>query len=382
MAEAQSDDQAKDSQAKDRSEDPAKDKPKVNPALKVGLLIILMGACILLWNSLSDRFSPTTTRGLVGANIAQIAPRVSGRLVKVEVVSNTKVKAGDLLFKIDPRSYQITADSARVDLQSATQNVEASTAQLAAAQADVANARATLENAEIAWTRSARLRKDGYVSQARLDQDVANRDSAHAALNAAEAKAESARQELGELGVDNVRIRAAALKLEQAEYDLLSTSVQAPENGVITNSHLAPGQYIAAGDAAMTFIETDIRWVSANFRENQLGNVDPGDEAAVLFDAMPGKIFPARVESIAWGINPGFQESNGLPVSQPPNQWFEPARRIPVRVVLDGGMENWPETARVGGKVYVVVYAEGRAHPVALISRVLQRLMSFVTFVY
>ena len=79
----------------------------------------------------------------------------------------------------------------------------------------------------------------------------------------------------------------------------------------------------------------------------------------MVFDAAPGQVFEGTVQSIGWGIDLGRAEVGGLPVNAPSNQWFEPARRMPVRIELDGGMDAWPRKARVGGNVAVVIDANG-----------------------
>lgn len=132
----------------------------------------------------------------------------------------------------------------------------------------------------------------------------------------------------------------------------------------------------------MTFIDAEGAWVTVDLRENQLQNIDPGDTAHLLFDAVPGRIFAGRVQSIAWGINPGRNMQGGLVVSQPSDRWFEPARRIPVRIELAGGMDDWPRQARVGGKVDVVVFASGTDNPIAWIACGLQRVQSWASYLH
>ena len=97
---------------------------------------------------------------------------------------------------------------------------------------------------------------------------------------------------------------------------------------------------------------------------------------------MPGQIFEGRVQSIAWGINPGRNMQGGLVVNQPSNRWFEPARTIPVRVELIGGMAAWPLRARVGGKVDAVVYASGTGNPIAWIAGGIQRIKSITSYLH
>ena len=151
---------------------------------------------------------------------------------------------------------------------------------------------------------------------------------------------------------------------------------------MVTNVLLSDGQFVGAGNPAMTFIDAGAAWITVDLRENQLQNIQAGEPAHLLFDAVPGRIFEGRVQSIAWGINPGRNIQGGLVVNQPSNRWFEPARRIPVRVELLSGMEDWPRSARVGGKVHVVIFAGGTDNPVAWIAGGLQRLRAITSYLH
>ena len=202
-------------------------------------------------------------------------------------------------------------------------------------------------------------------------------------LESAEANLESARAQLGPQGEDNPAIQAATARLEQAQYDLASTTVTAPHLGVVTNVTLTEGQFVAAGSPALTFIDAEAAWITVDLRENQLQDVDPGDPAHLLFDALPGQIFDGHVQSIAWGINPGRNMQGGLVLNQPTNRWFEPARLIPVRIELEGGMDAWPKNVRVGGKVHAVIFANGSdTGMLAWFARGLQRIRSWTSFLH
>lgn len=271
---------------------------------------------------------------------------------------------------------------AEANLSTAGQGINASTASLVAAQAAVTQARTRLDSARTDGDRTFQLEKRGIVSRSRGDTARAQIVDAKAQVSAANTNLQSARAQLGPKGADNPAILAAAAKLEAAQYDLASTMVKAPHYGVVTNVTLSPGQFIGAGSPGMTFIDSHAAWITVDMRENQLQDVQPGDPAHLSFDAIPGKIFEGRMQSIAWGINPGRSEQGGLVANQASSRWFEPARRIPVRIELAGGMKDWPRNVRVGGKVDAVIFADGTRNPIALIARGLQRIESWVSYLY
>ncbi|MGV8942852.1 HlyD family secretion protein [Thermomonas sp.] len=318
----------------------------------------------------------------MSANVVQIAPRVSGEVTQVMVADDAVVQAGEPLFSLNALPFELATRQAEANLAAAGQNINASVASLVSAQAAVTQARTQLNTARNDAERVSRLEKSGYVSASQADAKRAEAANAAAGLSTARANLESANAQLGPKGVNNPAILAAQAKLEIAQYDLASTVVRAPHYGVVTNMTLSPGQFIGAGNPAMTFIDAESAWITIDLRENQLQNVKPGDPAHLLFDAIPGTIFEGRVQSIAWGINPGRAVQGGLVANQASSRWFEPARQIPVRIALSGGMKSWPRNVRVGGKVDAVIFAGGTRNPIALLARGVQRVKSWVSYLY
>lgn len=353
-----------------------------NPAKPITLVMLVLLVALVALYALSDRLAPSSSRGSVSAHVVQIAPRVSGQVTSVMVADNAVVEAGSPLFSIDRRPFELAVQQAEANLNTALQNVSASGASLVAAQAAVTQARVALDNARADADRILRLEARGVISASKADEARARVADAAAQQESALANLQSARAQLGPQGEDNPAILAAEAQLAQAQYDLASTMVTAPHFGVVTNVTLSEGQYIGAGNPAMTFIDADAAWITVDLRENQLQNIEPGDTAYLLFDAVPGKIFEGRVQSIAWGINPGRNVQDGLVVNQPSDRWFEPPRRIPVRIELADGMEEWPRQTRVGGKVDVVVLAGGSQNPIAWMARGLQRLQSWTSYLH
>lgn len=355
---------------------------KSNSAKAITLGAVLVLVVMVVVYAASDRLAPSTSRGFVAAHVAQIAPRVSGQIVEVLVADDAIVQAGEPLFSIDSRPFELVLRQAEANLANTMQGIDASAASLVAAQATVTQARTNLDATRADTNRILRLEKRSLVSTAEADSARAKLADAEARLNTAVANLESARAQLGSVGADNPSILAAQAQLESAQYDLASTVVRAPHFGVVTNVTLAKGQFIGAGNPALTFIDAQAAWITIDLRENQLQKLKPGNSVRVLFDAVPGKIFEGHVQSIAWGIDPGRQAKDGLVANQSNNRWFEPARRIPVRVELEGGMDEWPQQVRVGGKVQAVVFTGSRINPVALIVRASQRVRSWASYLY
>ena len=353
-----------------------------NPARSITAWVIILLIVLTLIYALSDRMAPSSSRGVVSANVVQIAPRVSGEVTEVMVEDDAVVQAGDPLFSLDARPFELAVRQAEANLTTAGQGINASVASLVAAQAAETQARTRLETTRMDADRTITLEKRGIVSRSQGDAARGQVSDAKAQLQSAQANLKSARAQLGPKGADNPAILAAQAQLERAQYDLASAVVKAPHYGVVTNVTLAPGQYVNAGGPALTFIDANAAWITIDLRENQLQDLKVGDPAHLLFDAIPGRIFDGRVQSIAWGINPGRAEQVGLVANQVSNRWFEPARQIPVRIELDGGMQAWPRNVRVGGKVHAVVFADGTGNPIALLARALQRVRSWTSYLH
>ena len=136
---------------------------------------------------------------------------------------------------------------------------------------------------------------------------------------------------------------------------------------MVTNLRLSAGQFVNRGQPLLSFIEYGPRWISAAMRENQLGNVAPGNEVLVALDDNPGKLFPGRVESIGWGITQGDEMPTGqLPDVQPAAGWLREPQRFPVRIKVmpsDDGKEAMLAAGRSGAQANVIVFTDPGIDP-------------------
>lgn len=351
------------------------------PAVAVGLAVIGLFALVLTWQVASDLHAPSSGTGSVAAVITQIAARASGQVQQVNVADNAAVKAGDLLFTLDPRPFELAVSQAESALGQALASVGASEASLLVAQAQVDQARSSLDAALREENRVRELVNRGISARSGLDNAHDKTLQAQSALTSSEASLEASKRQLGGDGGLAPQVESAMLQLEQAKLNLSFARVTAPTDGYVTNLKLAAGQYLNAGTPALTFIEHYQPWIVADFRENQLVNMRPGDAAGLVFDAAPGQQFEGRVRSIAYGIDGGRTTANGLPQNQAANRWFEPARKIPVFLELND-YSQWPANGRAGSKVNVLVHAGGETGLVARVGTGVQWLQSWLSYLY
>lgn len=353
-----------------------------NTAKKVALIAVTMLVSLVFWYVISDRFAPASSQGAVNAYVTQLSAQVAGQVTRVFVADGEVVESGQPLFHLDDRTFQLAVKQAKNELARSVKSTKATAASIMSSQAAVNEARIKLENVKASTNRTLALSKRNLLSSGDADDAKAQLKAAEAAYDKAEASLESSILALGADDDSNLDVQAAQIALEKSQLNLEYSMVKAPTQGVVTNMKLAIGQYVAPGNPALTFIDTRGAWVSIDLRENQLGNVDIDDEVDVTFDAAPGQVFKGVVRSIAWGIDPGKTTANGLQKNQPSNQWFEPARRIPVHIELIDGLDSWPHQVKAGGKVAAVIYSKGRSNPVAWLSYAIFRVKSILSYLY
>jgi multidrug resistance efflux pump len=354
---------------------------RADPLRRWTLVIVIL--CVLLfgWTLVADRLTPYTSNASVRAFVVRMVPEVSGKVVEVEVQDNQIVRTGDLLYRIDPTPFRIAVESAEAKLAAAGQAVGASTAGVDEAQAQLAQEIAQRDNVREQAARVFELVRTGVYAKSKGDQARSELDTAEAQVQRAQASLEQARQALGPKGADNPQIREALAALEQARLDLARTTLRAPGDGVVTNLQLNIGQFAAAGKPALTFLDSRLVWLQAFVRENSLENISPGTRAEVVLDVLPGRVMPARVESLGWGVGEGdVDPTTGLPKThQGTGGWLASAQRFPVDLAFETA-DGPPRGVRYNARASVIFYTGD--HPVFnALAWLWIRLISVLTYV-
>lgn len=339
-------------------------KPPASPMRKVILLALLLLLVLFVYHVLSDRYTPYTSQARVEAFLTQVAPEVAGDVLEVSVKDNSRVTKGQLMFRIDPEPYQVALKSAEANLSVALQGADVSVADVAAAQAALRKQRVDLQaSRELGGIvvdlvgKRALAETQGIRARAEVAKTAAD-------VTRAEADLEKARASLGAPGMNNPKVRQALAAVEQARLDMRNTEVRAPATGIVTNLRLATGQYVAPGQPLLSFLERGPRWISADLRENQLGNVKPGQDVTITFDILPGKLFRGRVHSIGWGVSQGDEAPNGQLSTVPPDQgWLRDPQRFPVRIMMTGeeAKKAGIDLGRSGAQANVIIFTSDKS---------------------
>jgi multidrug resistance efflux pump len=347
--------------------------------------LIVLGACVVLmfWYLVSDRVTPYTNQARVHALVVPIAPQVSGIVTDVAVTNNEYVSADQELFRIDRDQYQLAVETAQANLQSARQATGASTASVDAARASVAAARQSvvLANQDAVRLRGIKEEDPGAISDRRLELAESGLSVAQSQLAGSQANLEKAIQDLGEAGDENFRILQAQAALDQAQLNLSWTFVRAPDDGLLSDVRVDRGNFAAAGAPLMTFIAIHNIWVQADFTENNLGHIDPGDRVEILFDSLPGRVFSGRVRSTGFGVAVDSAPLGNLPTVENDRQWLRDAQRFPVQVEFQLGERSERLGIRVGSQASVVVYT-GDNWLFNFVGKVYIRVASLLTYAF
>jgi multidrug resistance efflux pump len=279
---------------------------------------ITLAAVVLAGFILADMFQeylfhPWTRDGHVRAQIIKITPRVGGPLVDLPIQDNQAVKKGDLLFRIDPRTYALSIEQAEAKLKQA--------------QA------------------SEMVKQD----QAKRGRDLHKKDKGAISEQALVRKE-------NDLLVAIANVDVARANLHAAHLDMEFTEVRAPVDGYVTNLLLRYGSQTVANQPALALVDTSSFWVHGYFKETQIRNIQPGNKAVVKLMSYPETPLDGVVENMGWAIaqQDGAPDADLLPAINPSFDWIRLAQRIPVRIRLTRIPEEVDLRAGTTASVFVM----------------------------
>ncbi|PBB42199.1 hypothetical protein CK222_16980 [Mesorhizobium sp. WSM3866] len=302
--------------------------------LMVALPLALLAGGAYVWVT-GGRYQETENANLQQARIS-IASDTAGRIVQVGIADNQTVKAGDLLFVIDPEPYKIALAQADAAVAAARLNVEQLRAAYSQAMAQQKSAKSEVDYAQSQYDRAADLAEKGINAKSSLDEARNDLDKAKQQLAVADQGIISAKAALGgnpDIETDkHPSVMSGLAARDKAAYNLSQTTVKAPSDGIVYQaSSFKIGQYVSVGTPLFALVETDDTWIDANFKETQLTNMKPGQKAEIVVDTYPGRTFEATVKAIGAGTGAEFSL---LPAQNATGNWVKVTQRIPVRLEL------------------------------------------------
>lgn len=346
------------------------------------LAVLIVGSLLLYF--IGDRLTPHTSQARVQAFVVPVAAEVGGKVLVVHVRDNDEVTPGQPLLDIDPEPFQIALRRARADLESVRRSVQGSVAGVDAARAALAAAKSNSDMAARDARRQERLHEEdpGAISVRRLEIAQSTRDEARSKALRAEADLRKAQEAAGDSGEGNAQLQSARSAVEKAELDLSRTRLFAPARGKVTDLRTDAGLFAQPGAPLLTLIAMHDLWISAEMTENNLGHIDPGDEAAIVLDVLPGQVLKGRVRSVGRGVSSGKPGSPGaLPTVENSRDWLRQAQRFPVAVELDPNELSRLRGVQVGGQADVMVYT-GDNPVMNTLGAAYMHVMSWLSYLY
>ena len=286
----------------------------------------------------------STDDAYVNARQVGISTDVPGIVAEVDVTNNEHVSAGQVLYRLDARQFQIAVDRAKSNLAQTDLTLESMKADYKQLIADADAQQAQVELDEANYRRDTSLLGSGAIAKMEVDRAEYALKSDASKLTALRQQVASQLVRLG--GNVDTPVRElpqhleAQAQLNEAQRQLDHTVVRAPFEGTATNvPSIAPGKYLAASIVAFYLVDIDYLWIDATPKETELTHVHPGQKATVTVDTYPGIVWHGTVESISPAA---AQQFSLLPAQNTSGNWVKVVQRVPLRVSVDTTDKSMP----------------------------------------
>lgn len=336
---------------------PTQKKALLGKLVSLSIILAALIFAAYIWQH-KEHF-PVSEEASIDAEVTHIAPAVGGRIIKIAVRENQLVKAGDLLFELDPVPFQLAVEQARADLALAEASLATKKRALAVQQSNATIASKQIKrsstNLNLASTTVERLRplaEKGFVPQQQLDQAIAMERDATVSLQQAREQEAAAHQ-----AIDTIDSAVAAVSARQAALNLAlralqDSRVQAATAGRVVGLSVAVGETLAPFQSLFTLVNTEEWFAMANFKESELSHIKAGD-CVTVYSMIDKKIpLKGQVESIGWGVKDTAHIAlpRSVPYVERSLNWVKVAQRFPVRIHLHHPPEH---VARLGASALV-----------------------------
>src|SRR5471030_669229 len=309
--------------------------------------LVLAGIWIARWWTVG-RFIESTDDAYLQADSVTVAPKVSGYVTDVYVGDNATVKAGDPLVRLDTRQYQVSLDQAQAtiaaraaDIQRAQADILQQHANIEQAKAQQQVARVSAQHARDEVQRYAPLAATGAETSERLSELTSTRDQALATLAANTAAVDAAQTQIAattaQIAQARAQLDAAEASARQAHLDLQDTIVRSVLAGKVGDRSVRVGQYVQPGTRMLSVVPVQSTYLTANFKETQVGHMRVGQPVVLHVDALPDTNLHGVVDSFAPGTGAQFAL---LPPENATGNFTKIVQRIPVRIRIETGPET------------------------------------------
>jgi membrane fusion protein, multidrug efflux system len=302
--------------------------------ISVLAMFLVAGGAVALWYLLHGRYHETTDDAYVGGNLVQITPQVAGTVLSIYADDTDYVSSGQRLIELDKSDARVALEQAEAQLAKTVRSVRGLRATSTEGEANVVMRRAELRKAEQDLARRRSIESSGAVSGEELQHAIDAVSSARASLDAAQRSLEAQRAQVDRTDVhDHPDVKNAAARVREALLAYSRTDLPAPMGGFVARRSVQVGQRVAPGNVLMTVVPLEGVWVDANFKENQLADLRPGQPVTLVADAYGSSTeFHGKVAGFSAGTGSAFAL---LPAQNATGNWIKVVQRVPVRVALD-----------------------------------------------
>ncbi len=316
-------------------------RKRIGRLLMIGGAIAVIVGGIAFW--LAGGRYVSTDDAYVEADKLMVSTDVSGLVQEVDVKEGQRVHAGDVLFKLDPKPFQIALANARSELAQAELTIHSMEQDYKRMLSDLAAQKAQVTWAQTNYNRQLALIRIGGTAQTNVDQAKATLGTARAQEAALRQQADVQLAKLGgAIGLPLERhpeyLKAQAAVAE-AERQLEHSVVKAPFDGIVTQvSALQPGAMIVSSLAAFMptsavgLVSSTDKWVQANLKETDLTYVHPGETVDITIDTFPNRTFHGTVSAVSPATGSTFSV---LPAQNSSANWVKVVQRLPVKITFD-----------------------------------------------
>lgn len=334
--------------------DNAADAPAKPAKNRRGLFLRLLAVVVVLaaigwtvWYFVDGRWYEETDDAYVNGNVVQITPQVPGTVISIGADDGDRVKAGEVLVKLDKSNAEVALAEAKANLANTVRKVRGLYNNVSGAQADVAARKVAVDKARADYDRRKNLAKTGAISAEELAHARDELASAESALTNAQQQFQTSKVLVDDTVVaSHPDVQIAAAKLREAYLNDARTTIVAPVDGYVAKRSVQLGQRVAPGVAMMAVVPLHQVWIDANFKETQLTHMRIGQPVDITTDVYGSDVvYKGKVTSLGVGTGSAFSL---LPAQNATGNWIKIVQRIPVRVVFTDPKQLDAHPLRIG----------------------------------